>query len=100
MDCTTWSIISLPIHSWHTGMAAETSLSATVALVIPGLVFQTIRSKGGTFRSARMRSRQVAGASVFGAWGFKLDLNLDDGLPTNKWGPRGRIAGGSTLSQA
>ena len=31
-----------------------------------GLVSQTIRSSGGTFRSARMRSRQVAGAAAFG----------------------------------
>jgi hypothetical protein len=40
--------------------------------VIPGLVSQTILSRGGIFRRARIRSRQLAGASDLGKWGFKL----------------------------
>jgi hypothetical protein len=35
-----------------------------VAVVNAGLVSQTIRSNGGMFLSARIRSRQVAGTSA------------------------------------
>src|SRR5271165_3326623 len=62
-------MISFPTQSWLTGIAAETTRRTIVAKVRGGLVSQTIRKSGGTLRSARKRSRQVAGASTFGKGG-------------------------------
>ena len=53
-------------------MTDETNLRKMVAVVRGGLVSQTIRNKGGTFRSARRRSRHVTGVSAGfgrGEWG-------------------------------
>src|ERR1700722_15733216 len=72
MALTTWSIMSFPTHSWATGITEETSRKIIVARVRLGLVSQTIRNSGGTFRSARRRSRHVTGASADlggGRWG-------------------------------
>src|ERR1700722_11931772 len=72
MARTTWSMMSFPTHNWATGITEETTRKTIVAVVRGGLVFQTIRNKGGTFRSARRRSRHVTGASADfgrGGWG-------------------------------
>ena len=81
IDRITWSIISFATHNCPTGIRAETSRRAIVAVVMDGLVFQTIRSSGGTLRRARRRSRQVAGAAAadFKGWGAKYQSNAPMG---------------------
>jgi hypothetical protein len=84
---------------WPTGITAATKRSSTVALVMPGLVSQTIRSRGGIFRRARMRSRQLAGASDLGGCGLKDQFIGYSGL---SWAltieERGQRPRSSTLS--
>ena len=57
-------MISFPTQSCPTGITDETRRRQIVAIVRDGLVSQTIRNRGGTFRKARKRSRHVAGASA------------------------------------
>ena len=64
--------MSFPTHNWATGITEEITRKKIVARVRLGPVSQTIRNKGGTFRSARRRSRHVTGASADfgnGGWG-------------------------------
>src|SRR5665213_692189 len=88
-------MISFPTQSWPTGITDEINRRTMVPVVSAGLVFQTIRKRGGTFLSARRRSRQAVGASAgfgTGGWcGIKFQCNASAGLCGSERGPEGPI---------
>jgi hypothetical protein len=71
MARTTKSIISFETQRVASGKRAATQRSKSVLIQRPGLVSQTILSRGGTFRRAWNRSRHVCGVpAVFAGAGL------------------------------
>ncbi len=62
-SATTLSMMSLPTHSVATGMKARAMRSTAIVMVNPRWVSHTSLRSGGTYRSARTRSRQVGSGS-------------------------------------
>ena len=74
LSTTTWSIISLPVYSKATGMAARAMRRKLFIKVMRGLVCQTSLKKAGRLLNAASLSLKVTGLGrvFFGGRVFKF----------------------------